>query len=199
MFTKKFRLFSVPLLVILVLAVMVGTAAAATSVIRASVHEFGVDDPRVPDPEVAAYGTLRIEADGVTYNIRTSNLDPGAVYTNWAVVFNVPGECTVPCGMDDLGNPAVNASVFWAAGEVIPNSSTGVANFSGFIPEGEPNEDIDVIFGPGLVDAEEAEVHIITRTHGQPIDGLLYEQLNTVGGGCAINECFDQQGIGFVP
>ncbi len=199
MFTKKFRLFSVPLLVILVLAVMVGTAAAATSVIRASVHEFG-DDPRVPDPEGAAQGTLRIEADGVTYNILTSNLDPGAAYTNWAVVFNVPGECTVPCGMDDLvPNTAVNASVFWAAGEVIPNSSTGVANFSAFIPEGEPDEDIEVLFGPGLVDTEEAEVHVIIRTHGQPIDGLLYEQLNTVGGGCGINDCFDQQGIGFVP
>ena len=191
---KKFKLFGVPLLVLLVLAVMVGTVAAAATINRATVHSFG-DQPREPGP--SGQGTLRREADGVTYNIHTLNLDAGAAYTNWAVVFNTPEGCSDPCNGDDLGNPAANASVFWAAGAVIPDSSSGVANFSAHIPEGYPSG--QVLFGDGLTDAEGAEVHIVIRTHGQPIDGMLYEQLNYVGGGCGINDCFDQQAIAFLP
>jgi hypothetical protein len=200
MFTKKFRLLSVPLLVLLVLAAMVGTVAAAT-INRTTVHAFG-EDPREPGP--GSQGTLRREADGVTYNIHTSNLDPGAAYTNWGVVFNAPDLCSGDCDLGDVqvtpeDNEALfdSISIFWTAGAVIPESSPGAANFSAFIPQGEPLGQL--LRGTGLQDVEEAEVHIIIRTHGQPIEGLLEEQLTTVAGGCDINQCDDQQAIAFLP
>ena len=195
MSAKKFRLLGVSL-VILVLAVLVGTVAAAT-IIPGTVMPFGTD-PRDPGP--SGQGTLRIEEDGVSYNIHTMNLDPGAVYTNWAVVFNDPGNCEDGCDGSDIGAGRGNASVFWAAGAIIPDSSSGAANFAAFIPEGDPRDrGVEVFFGDGLVDSETAEVHIAIRTHGQPLADpqALWEQLNTFEGGCDTNKCDDQQGVPF--
>jgi hypothetical protein len=195
MFAKKFRLLGVSL-VILVLAVLVGTVAAAT-IITGTVMPFGTD-PRDPGP--SGQGTLRIEEDGVSYNIHTMNLDPGAAYTNWAVVFNDPGDCEDGCDGSDIGAGRGDASVFWAAGAIIPNSSSGAANFSAFIPEGDPRDrDVEVRFGDGLVNSEASETHIVIRTHGQPLNDPqeLWYQLNTFAGGCGTNDCFDQQGVPF--
>jgi hypothetical protein len=197
MFAKKFRLLGVPLLVVLVLAVMVGTVAAAT-VIKGTVHPFG-EDPRDSGP--SGQGTLRVVEDGVHYNIHTMNLDPGAAYTNWAVVFNDPGTCEDDgCGFDDVLAGRGDASAFWAAGEVIPDSSSGAANFAAFIPEGDPRDrGVQVLFGNGLENSETSETHIVIRTHGPALDDpdLLWEQLNTVDGGCGINQCDDQQAVPF--
>lgn len=196
MFRKNFRVIGFSLLIMLVLAVMVGTVAAA-SVIQGTVHPFG-DDPREPGP--SGQGTLRVEEDGVHYNIHTMNLDPNTAYTNWAVVFNDPGACQDDCGLDDVVAGRGNPSVFWAAGAVTSDNRSGAANFSAFIPEGDPDaRGVQLLFGDGLVSSETSETHIIIRSHGPASDDpdLLWLQLNTVDGGCGINECVDQQAIAF--
>ena len=104
------------------------------------------------------------------------------------------------CGADDLGNDAVNASVFWATGAVVEED--GDLELEGEVTEGIFPGDYN--FGPGLVDAQKAEIHVVARTHGQVIPGLLEEQLSTFDGGCnpgQANEgkCANIQGAVFAP
>lgn len=109
--------------------------------------------------------------------------------TLWAVVFNVPTECDAypdPCGLGDLGNPDVMASVGRVGGRVIGGS--GVTTITGNVREGDASE---LLFGTPLLDAMTAEIHFIFRLHGPPIPGMVAEQIHTVGGGCGINTCGD--------
>lgn len=137
-----------------------------------------------------ASSTLVRTKDGITVTIHTSELDPGAAYTVWWVIFNNPENCVGGCGEDDLFRNGANASVVWATGHVIGNN--GVGNFAAHLKE-EDNPSGLVLFGPGLQDAEGAAVHLIVRTHGQPIPGVVNEQISTVNGGCPPNTCADQQ------
>lgn len=59
---------------------------------------------------------------------------------------------------------------------------------TGQVREGDTSE---ALFGPGLMDAESAEIHFIFRIHGPPLPTLLDDQIHTVGGGCGINACWD--------
>ncbi len=132
--------------------------------------------------------------DGVTMTIHTSDLEPGAAYTVWWVIFNDPAMCSDGvCGMNDLlpfgGSPAVMSSVVRATGHVIGNN--GVGDFAAHLEEGNPLG--QVLFGPGLLDARGAEIHLVVRSHGQPIPGLVDEQISMFNGGCKVNTCTDVQ------
>ena len=144
----------------------------------------------VPENEVpGSSSTLVRTKNGITMTIHTSELEEGAAYTVWWVVFNNPEFCVAGCNGPDLGIPEVAGSVLWATGHVIGNN--GVGNFAANLGEGKPKGQI--LVGPGLLDAEGAEVHFIVRSHGQPIPGLVNEQISTVGGGCGTNVCEDVQ------
>ena len=43
-----------------------------------------------------------------------------------------------------------------------------------------------MLFGPGLLDAEKAEVHIVFRDHGPIVPGLGKDQVSTFFGGCSL-------------
>jgi len=149
---------------------------------------FGGDP--IPSNQVqGASSTLVRTNDEITMTIHTSELEEGAAYTVWWVIFNNPGSCESGCGLDDLFRAGVDASVLWATGHVIGNN--GVGNFAANLGEGKPKG--QVLFGPGLQDAEGAEAHFIVRSHGQPIPGLVAQQIHTFGGGCSINACADVQ------
>ena len=55
----------------------------------------------------------------------------------------------------------------------------------------------------GLTDPQGAEVHLVVRSHGERITGMVNDQINTFAGGCTAessfgaaespNECEDQQ------
>jgi hypothetical protein len=132
--------------------------------------------------------------DGVSMNLQTTGLEPGAAYTVWWVVFNNPGSCRDGCGEDDLGNSNVQATVLWATGHVIGDN--GVGNFAAYLAEGDTSD-----VGPfglpgddmGLIDSTQAEIHLVVRTHGPPIPGRVKEQISTFEGGCDVNACEDQQ------
>jgi hypothetical protein len=68
---------------------------------------------------------------------------------------------------------------------------TGRGNFGASLRVGGPTR--QVLFGPSLLDARQAEVHLVVRSHGQPIPGLVQEQIGSFEGGCDINACEDVQ------
>ena len=139
----------------------------------------------------------------LTLHLHTTGLPAGA-YTNWWIIFNNPDGCAGECGLPDVfpGGPS-NPSVFWATGGVVQDN--GVGNFQATIDEGEPSKGPDgFLLGTGLMDAANAEVHIIIKYHGpasnDPDDfflqtytllGLCDDRANALPDG----NCFDPQGV----
>ena len=123
--------------------------------------------------------------DAVWLSINTTGLLPGA-YTVWWVLFNNPEACVDGCSGDDLGNPAVMGSVFFATNGVVDLSQTG--HFRAHLAEGEmPSAPGSVLLpGPALLDAEKAEIHVVIRYHGPVVDRILMKQLTTHWGGCSV-------------
>jgi hypothetical protein len=124
--------------------------------------------------------------DEICMNIDTRRL-PEGVNTIWLSVFNNPEHCTAPApvggarcgGDDDFANPAVNAAFLWATGGIV--GPDGVGYFSTCLAE---NQDPG---GPGLTDAQGAEIHLFVRSHCEAQYGnlaLLGAQLTMFGGGC---------------
>lgn len=80
------------------------------------------------------------------------------VFTAWAFVFNYPGECTDPCGADDIANPDVGGAVYnvaghWGAGRRM--------TLGGHIEVGEPSAAFGTLTNPAG-----AEVHVAIAPHG---------------------------------
>jgi hypothetical protein len=82
----------------------------------------------------------------------------------------------------------VNTAVGFAAGHVV--SPSGKGNFGGYVSVGDPT---GFFIGTGLWDPRGAEVHLVVRSHGQPIPGRVKEQISTFEGGCDVNVCVDKQ------
>lgn len=115
---------------------------------------------------------------GVSFTIHTSNLQPGAAYTVWAVIFNNPAGCSLPCDMNDP------RTVRFVTGHVVGNG--GVGNFGGHIRILDaPNDPAQIRLGDGiLTNPRGAEIHFVIRGHGQPVPGLVEAQISSFGGGC---------------
>lgn len=147
------------------------------------------------DCDVVGASQLVRAKRSVSMNIWTTGLDPGSAYTVWWIIFNNPEHCgDAGCSGNDLDTPEVKGAVTWATGHII--GSTGTGNFAASLKEGPPKGDTP--FGlsgdaDGLIDATKAEIHLVVRTHGEAIPGLVYEQISTFDGGCDVNFCDDQQ------
>jgi hypothetical protein len=147
--------------------------------------------------------TLTRTADAVTATVSARGLDKKSAYTMWWVVWNDPGECaTFPCTADDLF--ITRNTVFYATGFVTGND--GSANVTVHLQSGTPSANTQVLFPPppaeGGLEAGNgfgAEMHLIIRSHGKTLDGMVSTQIGSVGGGCGINVCSDQQGVAFTP
>ena len=66
----------------------------------------------------------------IGFTLHTSGLPAGDAVTIWWVVFNHPEACShgalgLRCGERDFAEPAVDASVLYAAGQVIGGGGTG--------------------------------------------------------------------------
>ena len=112
--------------------------------------------------------------------ISTTGLTGGNAYTIWWVIFNKPQKCEFSnvCGLADLPSAvggSANASHLAEVGTSIVNATglivglDGVGNFSASLKEGAPPAGLHVVLGPGLKDAQGAEVHLVVRDHGSPI------------------------------
>jgi hypothetical protein len=79
-------------------------------------------------------------------------------------------------------NPGEGERFLNATGHVIGHD--GVCNFAAHLAE---------------VDAREAQIVLVVRSHGQPIPGMVKEQITMFDGGCSINVCVNEQFAIFEP
>ena len=160
---------------IVALIAMLGSAlsAAAAPAQHSESMVWRVGDESVV--EGASASLVRTD-NGLTMQINTSELEPGA-YTVWWVIFNNPEFCSDMCGEDDLpfngGDPNVNVVLPNATGHAV--GQNGVGNFGAYIQVGTSE---------GLMDPRGAEVHLIVRTHGPVQQGNQQAQYSTFNGGC---------------
>jgi hypothetical protein len=179
-YVTSHRTGAVALAAVLVAAVLAGPAQADPATRGVSpVEVFGT-----PNLVPGAWSALVRTDAGVAMTLHTSELAPGSATTVWWVVFNNPEACThgafgLRCGAGDLSEPAVQASILWATGNVI--GGAGIGDFGAYLGEGDTT---GALFGPGLIDARTADIHLVVRTHGDAIPGLLPEQISTFNGGC---------------
>jgi hypothetical protein len=158
-------------------------------------HLFG---PTPADnPLDGANGTVRRYADHVESEANLTGLMPGHVYTFWWVFFNAADQCVGSpnetgdpvCFVADLANAAgIGLSLVYA----IPAPDAGiVADDAGAFDLGKTfsymqgdNEGAEL--GDGFVATSwDAEIHLIIRDHGVPLDGAEGEdQLSSYCGGC---------------
>ncbi len=149
--------------------------------------------------DVAGAATLTRTEDSVTARIYTSDLDTGAAYTIWWVVWNDPSQCVGICGDEDADFGVTGNSVFYGGGFV--TGADGTANVSVTVVADDLAAGIDVLLGNGL-DEENgfgAEMHLVLRTHGNIQVGMADLQIGSFNGGCPPNSCTDTQAVVFAP
>lgn len=180
------------------LALLATLTVAPPAEARAAVTRSTSDVAWFADPETRVGGSHLIRTPwGVLATFRTSGLMPREALTLWWVVFNNPAGCSDPCGEDDIfvdGNPAngLNAAGIEAA-DIVAGYATGkVANRKGaafmvaFVAEGGPVSEIIFGEGPLLKDSDGAEIHLVARSHGPAVRGLIAEQTGSYAGGCDV-------------
>jgi hypothetical protein len=155
-------------------ALAVSHASAATQTTSEVVL---ISDPTV----VAGASTVTRTGRGISMSLHTTGLLAGDAVTIWWMVFNHPQACISGattggprCGMADLGNPAADLSVLYAAGHVIGGS--GVADFGGHLAV----DDADgAIMGSGLHDPTGADVTLVVHDHGPADPATVSQQIHT--------------------
>lgn len=164
-----------------------------------SVNEM-IDPADVTTP-VGASTLLRSKKE-LSMTISTTGLNSNA-HTIWWIIFNKPEKCFTSneCGSADLpspfgsGSPShvadVGTSAVNATGLIV--GPDGVGNFSASLNEGTPPDGVDVVFGPGLRDAQGAEIHLLVRDHGAAIAGTVGDQISQLTGGFPCGDCGNKQ------
>jgi hypothetical protein len=125
----------------------------------------------------------------------------GDATTNWFVVFNNPGACSDGvCGENDVQEAAMGfdngsmVGVHFATGHIAGSSNwRSAASLS-------VGDDTGTGFGYPLLNAREAEIHVIVRSHGSMatlVGGNVAAAIGSLMGGCDINTCGDAQAAEF--
>jgi hypothetical protein len=132
----------------------------------------------------------------------TAGLSHGHVMTLWWIVFNHPENCEhgqgdMACGELDLfdgpyGPTGVEPSCVYADGSLV--GGNGTARFHDRLSVGESRDScidffvqaVDELSGKdhGVTNPTGAEVHLVIRSHGPRIPGMVREQRSTFAGGC---------------
>lgn len=179
-------------LALLTLTIAAATFDAAASRADNTSHSTSEAIDMLTGELLAGASTLVRRSREVSMTFHATGLEPGATYTAWWVVFNRPERCSAnSCGDDDVfvDPETPKTSVLWASGLIAGADGTG--NFSATLRR--DHAEGEVLFGPGLKSTRRAEIHVVLRTHGAPIAGLVGEQISTFAGGCDINLCQDEQ------
>ncbi len=177
------------------------------------------------DMEVVDGATARLRRtfDAISTRTNTAELNHHDVTTMWWVIFNNPDECDGDCGDADLfdgpeGPTGVQPSCVFADGSLV--GGNGHARFQDRLKVGESRNScidffvdaVDELEGEdyGLQNPDGAEIHLVVRSHGPLLPGMVREQRSTFAGGCEelLNpgeddleegECSDQQFAVFPP
>lgn len=142
------------------------------------------------DQVPGAEAELDRHEDRVDFTLTTTELQQHA-YTVWLIVYNFPEHCTDPdnedgrdfrCGQGDMLNLAAGFSIMYGTGDEVQVTEDGFHTFEGSRSRFDPD---GVLVGPGLVDPQGAEIHLLVRDHGPcPADGCG-QRTTTVDGGCS--------------
>jgi hypothetical protein len=166
-----------------------GTASRTTVLL----HPF----PSGPDLPGTSSQLVRNDT-GVSMTIHTNGLTAGSAYTVWFVIFNTPEDCVGGCGVDDVLANVGTPSLRLATGNVV--GASGLGEFGGHLAVGNTggpacaNDPAILGFcGPGLLDAREAEIHVVVRSHGPVIPDLMPDQIASFLGACSVNGCANVQ------
>lgn len=138
--------------------------------------------------------TLVRSGRGVVAHVKAHNI-PAGVYTLWWVVWNTPEGCATPfqCLEPDLFDPEgdTGLAIGYGGGAVVGpggNLSLSAQLKEGRALEGFPYAEFGAIgvslTETTLVDSEHAEIHLVLRTHGELIPGMVWSQRSTFNGGC---------------
>lgn len=127
---------------------------------------------------------------GIWARYRSNNLTPGYAYTLWWVIWNRPENCATPgaCIDTDFANPDVEVEVLYASGRYVRRN--GKATFYARLRVGDDSGSINDLFGlppaGGLQKGNTfpTEVHLVLRSHGPGIPGMIREQISSYEGGC---------------
>lgn len=177
-----------------VLVLLISTGALAdhksTTVTVADMHLFNTDTG------VVGVSILTRTKNMLRIDVSTTQLAPNAPYSIWWVIFNKPQHCQhgmAPnsCGILDLpgfgGDPAINASLFWASGAV--STGDGSLNASAEVRRNKPRGQVVMGTTKGVKNVSGAEVHVAIRGHGAAVPGSIAEQLGSFNGGCPPAAC----------
>ena len=226
MISKKFKVVITLVLAVGAVGIALGSYAASGGLAQAenTDKDFTTSSTYMMTDASSVNGdssTLARTKDRISATFQTSDLQEGNAYTMWWVIFNNPEECEHPvpgitsCGEGDVfgkpfGETPVQVSVQYAAGNIV--SQTGIISLGADLNVGDlPTQPGQLVFGPGLIDAKKAEIHLVVRDHGPYIPGMVEAQLTTFGGACTAatdptgigpvgpNECADVQFAAHVP
>lgn len=128
--------------------------------------------------------------NGVSYAVTTTGLTAGNAYTLWIMIFNNPDGCAAfapapGCGEPDIGNPAAQPDMMYAAGGIAGES--GKATFAGHRAADDPAGSINAPVGMpafGLINPSGAEIWLAVHDHGAKIPAFMPDMIQTVAGGC---------------
>jgi hypothetical protein len=105
--------------------------------------------------------TLTRTGSGISFSLQTTGLQAGHAVTIWWMVFNPDG----------------SLSVQYAAGHVVDEGDA--AEFGGYLQVGDTDGVIN--HGPGLLDAQAANVVLVVRDHGPAKPDIVEQQIHTFG------------------
>jgi hypothetical protein len=194
----KRKAFTIVLVLLAALALSIAVSAQEDASSSAPLNSFA--DFSVLEDSASV---LNRYENGLSMAIHTSDLVPGDVYTVWWVFFNSPEKCKGGvCDADDLFviDPETNGIVMDEFGQRVmdpaglENANISIQYATGGLVDAEGNGHFaaavaagnvpGIIAGPGLIDPQTAEVHLVIRSHGPVIADALDAQIMTFGGGC---------------
>lgn len=125
----------------------------------------------------------------VDINVTSKALAPDTAYSIWIAAFNRPQHCAEPyaCGLGDLGNPQVKASVFWGGGLISDAFGYGGTHLK--VVPGKTKRELFAGGDFGMANMS-AELHVVLRSH-DIIGGAgrLADQLAIAGLACPPANC----------
>lgn len=131
--------------------------------------------------------TAAVTHDGAKIRIKATGLEPGHVYTMWVVYFNDSTLCVDFCNGPDLA--VAGAGIIYGDGTI--GGEDGEAKFVVNLKNGDGGDHVGSPPPPPFAFAAyEAgpnnEFHVVIKSHGPMIGGLVHAQLTSFGGGCEV-------------
>jgi hypothetical protein len=133
------------------------------------------------DPIVGSSGSAKLNSNGATIEVKATGLEPGHAYTMWVVFFSDQTTCAdngsgnAGCNGDDLGGAN---GITYGAGKVVGGS--GNATFDARLSDGSTGSLVPGVYEAGANN----EFHIVIRSHGPKIPGMVSDQIHYLEGGC---------------